>query len=135
MIAPFLQETKPGLSNFANDPDKAKESVGGLLDKAKEIIPEESWPHTPLALKATAGLRLLPEEEAEAILDKVPSLEFSSFCFVSPAAREIIVYYQLWHENYVVFVKNIFLFTFCVCLHICSNREKCQSFYQALKIP
>ena len=50
---------------------KAAESVALLLKKARETVPEESWQHTPLALKATAGLRLLPELEAEAILEKV----------------------------------------------------------------
>lgn len=42
-----------------------------LLDKAKEFIPENAWSKTPLAMRATAGLRLLPAEQAEALLHEV----------------------------------------------------------------
>ena len=40
-----------------------------LLDEAKSFIPKEYWKTTPITLKATAGLRLLPKEEGDAILD------------------------------------------------------------------
>ncbi|TKR61712.1 hypothetical protein L596_028792 [Steinernema carpocapsae] len=62
---------KPGLSSFAKEPEKASESVGILLDAARATIPKSLWIHTPITLKATAGLRLLPENEADAILDEV----------------------------------------------------------------
>jgi len=42
-----------------------------LLDKATEYIPQSSWRNTPLALKATAGLRLLSEDTAEQLLNEV----------------------------------------------------------------
>ena len=40
-----------------------------LLDAAKTFIPKEYWKTTPITLKATAGLRLLPKEEGDAILE------------------------------------------------------------------
>ena len=42
-----------------------------MLDKCRDIIPEASWKETPIALKATAGLRLLPQEKADALLLEV----------------------------------------------------------------
>ncbi|XP_045120432.1 ectonucleoside triphosphate diphosphohydrolase 5-like isoform X3 [Portunus trituberculatus] len=64
-------EVKPGLSSFADDPVKGAESLLPLLKLAKERIPEQYWSSTPLVLKATAGLRLLPDEKAEALLLEV----------------------------------------------------------------
>lgn len=45
-----------------------------MLDKAKNEIPEEYWSKTPLILKATAGLRMLPEEQAQNLLNSVKEL-------------------------------------------------------------
>lgn len=53
---------------------KAVESIKGLLEKAKNEIPEEYWKHTPLILKATAGLRLLPSHKAENLLNSMKDL-------------------------------------------------------------
>lgn len=50
---------------------QAAESLKGMLDRAKSSIPQSMWSKTPLALKATAGLRLLPTERAAALLNKV----------------------------------------------------------------
>ena len=59
----------PGLSSFASNPGDAGESLAGLLEFAKEHVPAAERPTTPIRLAATAGLRLLPKEKAEAILD------------------------------------------------------------------
>ncbi|XP_017772099.1 PREDICTED: ectonucleoside triphosphate diphosphohydrolase 5 isoform X2 [Nicrophorus vespilloides] len=66
----FVQ-TKPGLSAFADDPASAVKSISYLIGKAKEEIPQEYWNRTPLVLKATAGLRLLPAKKAENLLNAV----------------------------------------------------------------
>ena len=42
-----------------------------LLDDATQYVPKSSWTGTPLALKATAGLRLLSEQTAEHLLSEV----------------------------------------------------------------
>ncbi|XP_053056306.1 ectonucleoside triphosphate diphosphohydrolase 6 isoform X3 [Acinonyx jubatus] len=50
------------------------ESTSGiqeLLDVAKKDVPFDFWKATPLVLKATAGLRLLPGEKAQKLLQKV----------------------------------------------------------------
>nr|XP_006638905.1 PREDICTED: ectonucleoside triphosphate diphosphohydrolase 6 [Lepisosteus oculatus]XP_015218261.1 PREDICTED: ectonucleoside triphosphate diphosphohydrolase 6 [Lepisosteus oculatus] len=62
---------KPGLSAYADDPDKCTAGLQELLEVAKSSVPCVLWKSTPLALKATAGLRLLPGEKATNLLDKV----------------------------------------------------------------
>ena len=46
-------------------------SIEGLLQKAKEIIPKEQWELTPISLKATAGLRMLPSNSSKELLFEV----------------------------------------------------------------
>lgn len=46
-------------------------SISKLLEKAKEEIPQKYWAHTPLVLRATAGLRLLPAQKAENLLNAI----------------------------------------------------------------
>ncbi|XP_076834977.1 ectonucleoside triphosphate diphosphohydrolase 6 isoform X1 [Brachyhypopomus gauderio] len=71
----LAQETfraiKPGLSAYADDPDKCGAGLLELLEVAKATVPPTLWASTPLALRATAGLRLLPGEKATHLLDKV----------------------------------------------------------------
>lgn len=67
----IFHEVKPGLSSYVDTPQVGADSLKPLLEKAKQFIPEEAWPATPIALKATAGLRLLPKEKADAILAAV----------------------------------------------------------------
>lgn len=65
---------KPGLSAFADDPDKCTSGIEELLEVAKSSIPPSFWNMTPVVLKATAGLRLLPGDKAKYLLDKVRTL-------------------------------------------------------------
>ncbi|XP_005006597.1 ectonucleoside triphosphate diphosphohydrolase 6 isoform X2 [Cavia porcellus] len=62
---------KPGLSAYADDVEKSAQGIQELLDVAKQDIPFDFWKATPLVLKATAGLRLLPGEKAQRLLQKV----------------------------------------------------------------
>ena len=64
-------KVKPGLSSFAKEPSMAGESLKGLVDFVKAQVPSSDWESTPIFLKATAGLRMLAPETAEAILNSV----------------------------------------------------------------
>lgn len=76
----LFSEVKPGLSSFANKPEDAAKSLTTLLNKAKTVIPQSEWPRTLLTMKATAGLRLLPEHKANNILEECRKLfETSGF--------------------------------------------------------
>ncbi|XP_070133926.1 nucleoside diphosphate phosphatase ENTPD5 isoform X1 [Drosophila bipectinata] len=70
----LFKERKPGLSSFADNPADGAHSIKLLLDEARAFIPKEHWSSTPLVLKATAGLRLLPASKAENILNAVREL-------------------------------------------------------------
>lgn len=55
---------------------QAGETVRQLLRVAKKTVPRLEWKRTPVVLRATAGLRLLPTKKAQAILDEVLLIEF-----------------------------------------------------------
>lgn len=63
--------TSPGLSSYAGKPREAAESLRGLMESAMEGVPVSERGCTPVALKATAGLRLLGQKESNAILEEV----------------------------------------------------------------
>ncbi|XP_048375556.1 ectonucleoside triphosphate diphosphohydrolase 6 isoform X5 [Sphaerodactylus townsendi] len=69
---------RPGLSAYADNVDESAQGINELLAVAKEVIPMELWKSTPLVLKATAGLRLLPGEKAQQLLDKVKEIFHAS---------------------------------------------------------
>jgi guanosine-diphosphatase len=66
-----FEMTKPGLSSYATEPARAAESLDVLLDTAMRTVPAPLRSCTPIAVKATAGLRLLGVRESGAILDAV----------------------------------------------------------------
>ncbi|RMC07770.1 hypothetical protein DUI87_15239 [Hirundo rustica rustica] len=73
---------KPGLSAYADDVEKSGQGIKELLEVAKKEVPMELWKFTPLVLKATAGLRLLPGEKAQKLLEKVKEIFQASPFFV-----------------------------------------------------
>ncbi|PVF97200.1 hypothetical protein CPB86DRAFT_735439 [Serendipita vermifera] len=66
-----FKQTRPGLSKFAKDPESAAKSLDSLMQEAERVVPQTLWKCTPVAVKATAGLRLLGHSESEAILEAV----------------------------------------------------------------
>ncbi|NXF45245.1 ENTP8 diphosphohydrolase, partial [Oceanites oceanicus] len=54
----------PGISSYADDPAGAGASLKPCLDKAMKIIPAEQQRETPTYLGATAGMRLLREQNS-----------------------------------------------------------------------
>lgn len=69
------KRVKPGLASYAGQPEKAAASLQPLLefalDKLGQLPAEPA--NATVYLRATAGMRLLPEEEQAAILESVRS--------------------------------------------------------------
>ncbi|NXI98897.1 ENTP8 diphosphohydrolase, partial [Psophia crepitans] len=55
-----------GISSYANDPPKAGDSLRECLDKALKVIPAAKQRDAPAYLGATAGMRLLREQNSSA---------------------------------------------------------------------
>lgn len=86
--AELFKELKPGLSS--QTPEKGAAQINQLLEEAKKFIPEEHWANTPLALKATAGLRLLGASKSEDILNAIRELFTNSGFSVNDNSVEIM---------------------------------------------
>ncbi|XP_003371327.1 nucleoside-diphosphatase uda-1 [Trichinella spiralis] len=71
-------ERNPGLSSYSSVPKDAAAVVADLMEEAKLAIPKWLWKHSPVALRATAGFRLLPEETVKIILQEIMSLMICS---------------------------------------------------------
>ncbi|KAF0288136.1 Ectonucleoside triphosphate diphosphohydrolase 5 [Amphibalanus amphitrite] len=67
--AELFKEVKPGLSSYAKEPEASATSLRELLSAALQFVPAEAVSRTPLVLRATAGLRLLPDHRADALLE------------------------------------------------------------------
>ncbi|XP_045917213.1 ectonucleoside triphosphate diphosphohydrolase 5-like isoform X1 [Micropterus dolomieu] len=67
----MFHSLKPGLSAYADSPEMAGNTVRTLLKVAKKTVPRLEWKRTPVVLRATAGLRLLATEKAQALLEQV----------------------------------------------------------------
>lgn len=75
-------KTSPGLSSFAREPAGAVASLAPLLQFAASHVPPHLRSSTPVLLMATAGLRLLPDTEAQALLNACRGvLAASGFAF------------------------------------------------------
>src|SRR5271170_6379480 len=71
-----MTEKRPegsGLSSYKTDVDGAAKSLDPLLEVAMRTVPDEYKSCSPIAVKATAGLRLLGDEMSAKILDAVRS--------------------------------------------------------------
>lgn len=84
----LFKELKPGLSSLT--PSEGAEQITKLLKSAKEFIPQQYLASTPLALKATAGLRLLGASKSEDILEAVREVFDKSGFSVNEHSVEIM---------------------------------------------
>ncbi|OXB54294.1 hypothetical protein ASZ78_002813, partial [Callipepla squamata] len=66
---PVVMKIKPGISEFANSPEKASDYIFPLLRFAAEHVPRVKHKETPLYILCTAGMRILPESQQKAILE------------------------------------------------------------------
>jgi guanosine-diphosphatase len=76
-----FEQTQPGLSSYRDHPEAAAESLDTLLKEALRVVPEKLHSCTPVAVKATAGLRRLGTTEADAILAAVHKRLSSEYPF------------------------------------------------------
>lgn len=65
----YFEESKPGLSSFADDPDKGADTIIHLINQVKDFVPDDKKAKTPLIVRATAGLRLLPAKHANDLIE------------------------------------------------------------------
>lgn len=72
---------EPGLSSYKTDAAGAANSLRPLLDGALKLIPPSLHACTPVSLKATAGLRLLPGTQSTEIIHAVRSLLETQYPF------------------------------------------------------
>ncbi|XP_020775268.2 LOW QUALITY PROTEIN: ectonucleoside triphosphate diphosphohydrolase 5 [Boleophthalmus pectinirostris] len=78
----MFHAVKPGLSAYKENPEEGGNTIRQLLKIAKKTVPEEDWRRTPVVLRATAGLRLLPQEQANRLLKEVKEVFDESPFFV-----------------------------------------------------
>lgn len=64
-----VMRVTPGLSSFSGEPERAGASLAELLEFAKGRVAKDQWGKTDVRLMATAGLRMLPVEVRESILE------------------------------------------------------------------
>ncbi|KRY65500.1 Nucleoside-diphosphatase mig-23 [Trichinella pseudospiralis] len=70
---PIVKKKNPGLSSFAKKPKDAVKYMKDLIDSSVKHIPVDRIKQTSLFVLATAGMRLLPAEESNAIIEELRS--------------------------------------------------------------
>ncbi|KAA3676437.1 ectonucleoside triphosphate diphosphohydrolase 4 [Paragonimus westermani] len=76
-----IKKVTPGLSEFSDNLDNITTYIPQLLDYATQEIPKVSHRSTPLFILATAGMRLLTEEQQAKIWNRVQVLVKSKYNF------------------------------------------------------
>ena len=64
-----MLETRQGISSFGEDPNGVAGHLSPLLTHARDVIPPSLHSETQIFLLATAGMRLLPQEQQTAVLE------------------------------------------------------------------
>lgn len=67
----MTEKSVGGLSNFKDDPIAAAKSLDPLMDVAMKHVPDKLKGCSPIAVKATAGLRRIGADSADTILKQV----------------------------------------------------------------
>ncbi|KAF2226863.1 putative nucleoside diphosphatase [Elsinoe ampelina] len=70
----WAKKIHPGLSTFGDKPEQVgTEHLKELMDHALKIVPSDEHENTPIFLLATAGMRLLPDQQRKDVLANVCS--------------------------------------------------------------
>ncbi|KAJ2698358.1 Golgi apyrase [Coemansia sp. IMI 209128] len=87
--AQWTFKTSPGISSFGDHPQRVgAEHIRPLLDFARQHIPRQQIPSTPVYLLATAGMRLLPPLQQSRVLDEACSFARANYRFLLPDCQE-----------------------------------------------
>ena len=81
----WTEKIHPGISTFGDRPDRVgPDHLESLYKKARKVIPTALEEDTPVFLLATAGVRLLPEDQRNELLRQVCSYTRSKTKFQLP---------------------------------------------------
>ncbi|KAJ9654357.1 Golgi apyrase [Neophaeococcomyces mojaviensis] len=70
----WTKKVHPGVSTFGETPELVgNDHLKGLVDHALRFIPKDSVLNTPIFLLATAGMRLLPDDQRNSVLASICS--------------------------------------------------------------
>ncbi|KAL9960557.1 hypothetical protein ACROYT_G034032 [Oculina patagonica] len=69
-----LGKVRPGLSSMLNKADEIEAHFQKFFDEADKIVPKDKQSSTPFVVLATAGMRLLPESDQDAIINEVKQI-------------------------------------------------------------
>ncbi|KAI0695295.1 nucleoside phosphatase family-domain-containing protein [Cytidiella melzeri] len=86
-----FKQMNPGLSSFAGRPLEAAQSLDVLLDEALKVVPSSLQKCTPVAVKATAGLRILGAAQSQTILDAVKHRIQDKYPFSMPDKDSVVI--------------------------------------------
>ncbi|XP_031622737.1 ectonucleoside triphosphate diphosphohydrolase 5-like [Contarinia nasturtii] len=84
------KKVQPGLSSFCKNPTEGGKQIQKLLELVKKNIPAENLSTTPLILRGTGGMRNLPSDQAETILEEVRKIFSRSGFYIGENAAEIL---------------------------------------------
>ena len=81
----WTEKIHPGISTFGEKPDRVgPDHLESLYEKARKVIPTALEEDTPVFLLATAGMRLLPEDQRHELLQQICSYTRSNTRFQLP---------------------------------------------------
>ncbi|KEF53941.1 apyrase [Exophiala aquamarina CBS 119918] len=81
----WTKKVHPGVSTFGTTPELVGDDhLKPLIKHALEYVPKEAVPTTPIFLLATAGMRLLPDFQRDALLRNICSYVQSETKFLMP---------------------------------------------------
>ena len=82
---------QPSLFSFGGKPEEAAKSLDILLDEAVRVVPKSLQSCTPVSVKATASLRLLPGSQSADILQAIKERLLVSYPFQLPAKDGVVI--------------------------------------------
>ncbi len=80
----FSNHTEPGLSSYSNQPEQAANTLKESLDKAVEFLKKngvDNMSSVKISILATAGMRLVPEDQQKAIYDNITQYIKNHYAF------------------------------------------------------